>query len=115
MGSSMEEQLKKEARRLEQQLGEIEEEKGRLSETRDLENTPEDDVDETVMGGKLEVLRETLRDRLLRVRIALRKLRDHSYGVCDRCGKKISARRLRAVPEANYCIECAQKLETDDQ
>ena len=41
-----------------------------------------------------------------RVERALEKLREGSYGRCDRCGEPISAARLGAAPESVLCIEC---------
>jgi len=35
-----------------------------------------------------------------------------SYGICELCGEEIDARRLRALPDAKYCINCQRLLET---
>jgi DnaK suppressor protein len=37
---------------------------------------------------------------------ALRRIEDGSYGVCAHCGQPISAKRLQAVPWAEYCVDC---------
>jgi DnaK suppressor protein len=55
------------------------------------------------VGGSLELTSE-------RVDRALAKLREGSYGSCDRCGKPIGAARLAAAPESVLCIECARRL-----
>ena len=34
-----------------------------------------------------------------------------SYGICERCGKKIGVARLEAVPFAALCIECKSREE----
>lgn len=44
---------------------------------------------------------------------ALRMLREGHYGVCQRCGEKISKRRLKAIPFATLCIGCKEKEERD--
>jgi len=44
---------------------------------------------------------------------ALTALREGSYGICRACGKKISARRLKAVPFATLCLSCKQKQERE--
>jgi DnaK suppressor protein len=37
---------------------------------------------------------------------------DHgTFGQCEECGKEIPEARLRALPYARYCVECARKLE----
>jgi RNA polymerase-binding transcription factor DksA len=42
---------------------------------------------------------------------ALRRLDEGSYGQCENCGGPVGEERLRAVPYARYCVECAQQLE----
>lgn len=42
---------------------------------------------------------------------ALRRIKDGSYGVCQSCGKMISAARLEAVPHARLCIDCKSREE----
>jgi RNA polymerase-binding protein DksA len=41
------------------------------------------------------------------VQAALARIEDGSYGVCSRCGEEIGEARLRAVPEATRCVNCA--------
>lgn len=43
---------------------------------------------------------------LERVRAALRRMADGSYGRCLDCGEAIDLRRLLAMPTAAYCIAC---------
>ncbi len=47
------------------------------------------------------------RDHLAAVDAALSRLRDGSYGTCERCGHPIAAARLAARPTATTCIPCA--------
>jgi RNA polymerase-binding protein DksA len=42
---------------------------------------------------------------------ALRRMDAGSYGICERCGKKISVARLEALPFAALCIECKSREE----
>jgi DnaK suppressor protein len=43
-----------------------------------------------------------------KLRRALAKLEDGSYGRCDRCGGPIAPARLEAAPESVLCIGCAR-------
>lgn len=43
-----------------------------------------------------------------RIKRALEKLEDGTYGTCDACGGNIIAGRLRAAPESALCTRCAQ-------
>jgi DnaK suppressor protein len=38
---------------------------------------------------------------------AAKRLEDGSYGICDRCGERISSERLEARPATAFCIRCA--------
>lgn len=42
---------------------------------------------------------------------ALRRMGSGTYGVCERCGKRISMARLEALPYAALCIDCKSREE----
>lgn len=50
---------------------------------------------------------DTLAIQIADVTRAREKLRDGSYGLCDRCRAEIAADRLEALPWASRCVECA--------
>jgi len=51
--------------------------------------------------------------RLLRqVDAALDKMRQNTYGRCEKCGEEISEKRLEALPFATYCIACQEEEES---
>lgn len=52
------------------------------------------------VGGSLE-------RGMHRTERALEKLDDGTYGVCDACGSAIARGRLKAMPDAVLCMECA--------
>lgn len=39
---------------------------------------------------------------------ALQKIREGTYGVCERCHGKIDPERLMILPHTTLCIECAR-------
>jgi RNA polymerase-binding protein DksA len=51
------------------------------------------------------------RETLLEIDEALKRIGEKSYGKCLSCGKKISKRRLSAVPHAKLCIKCKKQEE----
>lgn len=55
----------------------------------------------------LERLGETGEAEVARIRAALRRIREGTYGICVRCGEEISAARLTALPETPLCRNCA--------
>ncbi len=105
--------LEEEARRIERQITKLEEESELVNQTRGIENTLNEDVHEAEEGSRIMTIVAMLTRRLREIRVALHKIRDRSYGICDRCGEKISVRRLEAVPDARYCLKCEQKMERE--
>jgi len=54
-------------------------------------------------------LEHTLEKKLRDIILALKKIEQGNYGICERCGKEISLKRLRAFPEARLCAQCAKE------
>jgi RNA polymerase-binding protein DksA len=52
-------------------------------------------------------LDDEARQTLIQIDRALFRLEEGNYGICAACGQAISAERLRVVPFAELCIECA--------
>ena len=48
------------------------------------------------------------RETVKRIDLALDRIVDGGFGVCDHCGKEIQKGRLEAVPWARHCIECQE-------
>jgi len=59
------------------------------------------------------LLRVKDRERKLisKVKEALQRIDDGSYGVCELCGEDISDKRLEARPVTTCCIECKKEEE----
>ncbi len=57
-----------------------------------------------------------IRDResklIRKIKVALRRIQDGSYGECEECGEDISMARLQARPVTSHCIRCKTKLES---
>jgi hypothetical protein len=51
---------------------------------------------------------------LREVQAALARIADGTYGTCLHCGARISVGRLRAVPHAAFCTECASARDASD-
>jgi DnaK suppressor protein len=45
------------------------------------------------------------------IEAALAKIDAGTYGICDECQTTIPITRLEYMPNAQYCIECQEKLE----
>jgi DnaK suppressor protein len=49
--------------------------------------------------------------KLKSINLALRRVYDKSYGICEICGGYINEPRLKVLPYACQCIECKSKEE----
>lgn len=52
------------------------------------------------------------REVLYKIDQALKRIEDKSFGACIECGKPIPQVRLNAIPYAETCLKCQEKLET---
>jgi DnaK suppressor protein len=50
---------------------------------------------------------------LLEVEVALKKIEDGTYGVCQMCDELIPINRLRAKPFAKFCTTCREVHEKE--
>lgn len=70
------------------------------------------DLASTEAGQSLSL---RLRDRelvlLRKIDKTLKKIEEGEFGVCERCGEEIGAKRLEARPVAEMCIRCKEELE----
>ena len=57
----------------------------------------------------LERLGQSGEAEIARIRAALGRIRDGSYGICAGCGEQISAERLDVLPETPLCRHCAAR------
>ncbi len=56
-------------------------------------------------------IRDRERKLIGKIREALERLEDGTYGICDTCGENISVKRLKARPVTTQCIECKTEEE----
>ena len=59
-----------------------------------------------------QALLQQLKHRLKRVDRALAKFETGTYGYCENCGKPIDFARLKALPDARFCLHCQRERET---
>lgn len=114
--TSLKKKLLAEKEQLEKQVHDLEE-TGLL--TSQMDETGDVGFDEEYAGsGTITFEREkdlsltnNIRDLLSKINVALEKMENGTYGVCDVCGKPIPEARLMALPYATLCIEDKQKEE----
>ncbi len=59
----------------------------------------------------MEALDDLGRNELQQIKEALIRMDNDTFGVCTACESEISEGRLKAIPFARICIECAEELE----
>jgi RNA polymerase-binding transcription factor DksA len=73
-------------------------------------------VDQVQTNARRELgllTRERLVERAARLRAALRRLADGTYGLCVACGAPVAAARLQAIPEVETCRPCQERQERE--
>ncbi len=50
-------------------------------------------------------------DQVKQIDLALERLKEGTYGICEDCGEEISIGRLKALPFATRCTRCQERWE----
>ncbi len=69
-----------------------------------------DDASEVFEQTKNLALKRHLERKLEQVELAIHRVKEGTYGICDKCGKAISPERLQALPYATTCVDCAKSV-----
>ncbi|MDH5299303.1 MAG: RNA polymerase-binding protein DksA [Desulfobulbaceae bacterium] len=56
-------------------------------------------------------IRDRERKLIAKVKEAMERIEDGTYGICDECGEEITVKRLEARPVTTLCIDCKTKQE----
>ena len=71
-------------------------------------------MDAMQQQSMVQANRRTAQTRLTRIEAALRRYDSEEYGLCVECEEEIGYARLKAQPEAPFCIGCQGNRETRD-
>lgn len=63
----------------------------------------------TAERSEAATLAGKLREHLADVELALKKIQDGTYGICETCKEEIAESRLEAIPAGRLCMTCASK------
>ena len=109
----MKDALLNEKKRLEEELSQIAEKKGKKFVTvyPEYGNKDEDNAAEITIHELNLALDKNLEKLLSGVIKALAKVENGTYGHCDNCNEEIPVERLEAFPAADFCITCKSKKE----
>jgi len=81
------------------------------------DNLPDPSDRATLESDRNFTLRIRDRERKLIVKIkeALERIDDKTYGLCEECGEDISEARLKARPVTTLCIDCKKRQENEEK
>ena len=60
-------------------------------------------------------IRDRERKLIIKIRKALDRIEDGSFGICERCGEEISEKRLKVRPVTTFCIDCKEEQENEEK
>ena len=60
-------------------------------------------------------IRDRERKLILKVKEALQRVEDGTYGECESCGALIGEKRLEARPVTTLCIDCKNEQEVEEK
>lgn len=74
-----------------------------------LAETSEPGTDSSIADthGKSLVMEKELTNAKTSIIAALQKIKNGTYGKCEKCGQQIGIGRLLAMPTAQFCLSCS--------
>jgi len=60
-------------------------------------------------------IKDRERKLINKVKEAIKKISEGTYGVCESCNEAISSKRLMARPVTTYCINCKAEMEAAEK
>ncbi len=81
------------------------------------DNLPDPSDRATLESDRNFTLRIRDRERKLigKIKEALERIDNKTYGLCEECGEDISEARLRARPVTTLCIDCKKRQENEEK
>ena len=88
---------------------------GDLSSLRELRQQTSGDLLDAAMDTAQDEISSQLAEvesrELAHIDVALERMRDGNYGLCEGCNEGIPMARLQALPYATMCIQCQREAE----
>lgn len=77
----------------------------------DLDGDETDEIQGKILANINNKLSSRDKEKIRRIDIALQKIENNTFGICEECEDPILEKRLEANPHCITCISCAEKLE----
>jgi DnaK suppressor protein len=98
-------------RRLEELVMEAEKTKNTVKASEESASDPMDQASNQLERDFLLRLRDRESKLIVKIKEALERIENGTFGVCEECGEEISLKRLHARPMATLCIHCKHEQE----
>lgn len=98
-------------RRLGELMMEAEKTKNTVKASEESSSDPMDQASNQLERDFLLRLRDRESKLIFKIKEALERIENGTFGVCEECGEEISLKRLRARPMATLCIHCKHEQE----
>ena len=60
-------------------------------------------------------IRDRERKLIAKIRKALERIEDGTFGICESCGEDITEKRLKIRPVTTFCIDCKEEQENGEK
>src|SRR5512135_3403296 len=101
--------------RLRELLGEADRTVTGMSDTIDTFPDPSDRATLETDRNFMLRIRDRERKLISKIKEALERIEDGTYGLCEACGEPIGEKRLMARPVTTLCIECKARQEKQER
>lgn len=96
------EELEKRKKELEEKLKKLQ----KITDFGDDVDSLEEETDEAEEFTNQLAIAQVFKERLNNIELALRKIEENRYGICENCGGEISLEVLKITPESRLCKKC---------
>ncbi|WP_024789522.1 RNA polymerase-binding protein DksA [Lebetimonas sp. JH292] len=72
-----------------------------------------DEATSAMDSGRKQQIYLKLKEELNEIEVALKKIEEGTYGICEMCEEPINKERLLVKPYAKYCIICRELIEKE--
>lgn len=76
----------------------------------DPDDTPDEKAHSITDYEEERAIEQNLELRLRELNDTLKKIEEGTYGICDKCHTPINEKRLKVIPIAKLCFDCAKKV-----
>ena len=77
----------------------------------DVDGDETDEIQGKILANINKQLSSRDQEKIRRIDIALQKINNDTFGICEECDEMIADKRLEVNPYCITCISCAEKLE----